>query len=60
MGGEISSLVIQPLILGIAIVLLVFAELKYDQETLNKALTGIAIGIIAIAVLLGWVLAFLI
>lgn len=60
MGAEISSLIIQPIILGIAIALLIYAELKYKDEKTNKMLVGISIALNFLVIILGFIMAFLI
>jgi hypothetical protein len=60
MGAEISSLIIQPIILGIATATLIFAEIKDKDEKLRKGLVGLAIGLIVLAVLISLIMAFLI
>lgn len=60
MGAEISSLIIQPIILGIATATLIFSEIKGKDEKLRKALVGISIGLIVLAVIISLVMAFLI
>ena len=60
MGAEISSLIIQPLILGIAVALLIIAELKYSEEKTNKALVGVGIALVLVSIILGFIMSLMI
>ena len=60
MGAEISSLLIQPVILGITSALLIYSEIKGKDEKQRKVLVGIAIGLIILSILISIVMSFMI
>lgn len=53
----ISALIVEPLMAIIAAVLLIIAALKYSSEGLNKTLTSVAIAILFLSVIIGYVVA---
>jgi hypothetical protein len=60
MGAEISTLFIQPALLGIAVALMIYAEIKYDEKTTNKVLVGVAIALNILVIILGFIMALLV
>lgn len=60
MGAEISSLLIQPVILGITSALLIYSEIKGKNEEQRKVLVGISVGLIILSILISIVMSFMI
>ena len=60
MGGEISSLIVQPVISGIVLALMIYADMKYKDESTNKLLNRIAMALIIISIIIGIAMALMI